>query len=51
MHLEELDYPEMHVLEIDEEMMLKTLELHDHKYAVISKNDIVIPPENANDYL
>tara|TARA_B000000609_G_C24053805_1_gene282755 strand:- start:453 stop:725 length:273 start_codon:yes stop_codon:yes gene_type:complete len=51
MQLEEGGYPEMHVLEIDEEMMLKTLELHDHKYAVISKNDIVIPPENANDYL
>jgi len=51
MQLEEGGYPEMHVLEIDEEMMFKTLEMHDHKYAVITENDIVIPPENANDYL
>ena len=51
MQLEEGGYPAMHVLEIDEDMMFKTLEMHDHKYEVISKNDIVIPPENANDYL
>ena len=42
--LEEDDYPEMHVIEVDEELMLKTCDLHDYKYTVITKNDIVIPP-------
>jgi|TARA_R110002012_G_scaffold48233_3_gene125784 hypothetical protein len=51
MQLEELGYPEMNVLEIDKEVMLKTLEMHDHKYAIITPNDIVIPPDNANDYI
>ena len=51
MHLEELGYPEMHVLEVDDEVMIKTCEIHDHRYTVITKNDIVIPPDNANDYL
>ena len=51
MHLEELDYPLMHVLEVDDEVMIKTCEMHDHRYTVITKNDIVIPPDNANDYL
>jgi|TARA_R100000030_G_scaffold7660_2_gene5344 hypothetical protein len=50
MQLEEIGYPEMHVLEIDDDIMLKTLEMHDHKYAIITSNDIVIPPDNANDY-
>jgi hypothetical protein len=51
MQLEEIEYPEMHVLEVDDELMVKTCEMHGHRYAVISKNDIVIPPDDANDYL
>lgn len=51
MQLEELEYPEMHVLEVDDELMVKTCEMHGHRYAMISKNDIVIPPDDANDYL
>tara|TARA_B100000902_G_scaffold394795_1_gene451892 strand:- start:5866 stop:6138 length:273 start_codon:yes stop_codon:yes gene_type:complete len=51
MQLEEIEYPEMHVLEVDDELMIKTCEMHGHRYAVISKNDIVIPPDDANDYL
>jgi hypothetical protein len=49
--LEDMGYPEMHVLEIDDELMLKTCEVHDHRYAIISKNDIVIPPESEHDYI
>tara|TARA_R110001606_G_scaffold242960_2_gene390816 strand:- start:7026 stop:7298 length:273 start_codon:yes stop_codon:yes gene_type:complete len=49
--LEDMGYPEMHVLEIDDELMLKTCEMNDHRYAIISKNDIVIPPESEYDYL
>jgi|TARA_B100000959_G_C14892371_1_gene587298 hypothetical protein len=46
MMLEDNDYPEMHVIEIDGELMLKTCENHGYQYSVITKNDIVIPPEH-----
>tara|TARA_B100001142_G_scaffold131600_1_gene133188 strand:+ start:56528 stop:56800 length:273 start_codon:yes stop_codon:yes gene_type:complete len=49
--LEDMGYPEMHVVEIDDELMVKTCEIHDHRYAIISKNDIVIPPESEYDYI
>ena len=48
--LEEQDYPEMHVIEVDGKVVIKTCELHDYRYTVISKNDIVIPPEE-NDFI
>mgnify|MGYP001251509066 CR=1 FL=1 len=49
--LEEMGYPEMHVLEIDDDIMIKTCEMHGHRYAIITKNDIVIPPETEHDYI
>jgi hypothetical protein len=49
--LEDMGHPEMHVLEIEDELMLKTCEMHDHRYAIISQNDIVIPPESEHDYI
>ena len=51
MQLEELDYPDMKVLEIDDNLMIKTCEMHDHRYSIITPNDVVIPPDNASDYL
>lgn len=45
MMLEESGYPEMHVIEIEDEIMIKTCESYGYQYALISKNDIVIPPE------
>ena len=42
--LEDLDYPEMHVIEVDGKVVIKTCEKHDYRYSVITKNDIVIPP-------
>ena len=39
MMLEEDDYPEMHVIEIDDEVMLKTCEMHGYQYSLITKND------------
>jgi len=45
MQLEDLDYPDMTVLEIEDEVMIKTCEMHDHRYTVITPNDIVIPPD------
>ena len=51
MQLEELDYPEMNVLEIEDELMIKTCEMHDHRYTIITPNDIVIPPDQEHDYI
>ena len=44
MMLEEDGYPEMHIIEIEDEVMLKTCELHGYQYTVITPDDIVIPP-------
>jgi len=51
MHLEDKEYPEMHVLEIEDDVMIKTCEIHGHRYAIITKNDIVIPPDKAHDFI
>ena len=51
MQLEELEYPKMKILEINDELMVKTCELHDHKYSIITTNDVVIPPNNSHDFV
>ena len=51
--LEDQDYPEMHVIEVDGKVVIKTCEMHDYRYSVITKNDIVIPPienDRISDY-
>ena len=45
MMLEDEGAPEMHVIEVDDEVMVKTCELHDYKYTIITKHDVVIPPK------
>ena len=45
MMLEDEGYPDMNVIEVDEELMMKTCHIHGYEYAIITKNDIVIPPE------
>ena len=47
MMLEDDGYPEMHVIEIEDEVMIKTCELHDYQYTLITPDDIVIPPSNV----
>jgi hypothetical protein len=51
MMLEEKDYPEMHVIEIEDEVMIKTCELHNYMYTIITQNDIVIPPDIEHDFI
>ncbi len=51
MMLEDDDYPEMHVIEVEDEVMIKTCEVHDYNYTVITENDIVIPPSTKNDFI
>ena len=43
---EENGFPEMKVLEIDDDLMIKTCEIHGHRYTIITPNDIVIPPSD-----
>ena len=50
LQLEDNDYPEMHVIEVDGKVVIKTCELHDYRYSVITRNDIVIPPLE-NDFI
>ena len=51
MMLENSEYPEMHVLEVEDEVMIKTCQVHDYNYTVITSNDIVIPPKIQHDFI
>ena len=51
MMLEEDGRPTMHVIEIEDKIMIKTCEMQDYKYAIISKNDLVIPPKETHDFI
>ena len=45
MMLEEDGDKKMVVVEIDDEIVFKTCRMNNYKYAVITPNDIVIPPK------
>ena len=47
MMLEDEDYPDMSVLEIDEDIIMQVCEINDYKYTVITPNDIIIPPKQG----
>ena len=51
MMLEDNGSPKMHIIEVDDEVMIKTCESHDYNYAVITPNDIVVPPSTNHDYI
>ena len=51
MQLEEDDYPEMNVMEVEDEVMIKTCEVHDYNYTVITSDDIVVPPDTKHDFI
>jgi len=42
--LEADDYPPMAVVEVDDELAMKTCDTYDYNYAIITTNDFVIPP-------
>lgn len=50
MLLEENGYPQMSVLHVEDEIIYKVCYDHDHKYAVFTPNDIVIPPQEQKDH-
>ena len=37
----------MDIIEVDDKLAIKTCKMHNYKYAVITPNDIVIPPKNV----
>ena len=49
--LEDDGYPEMNVLEVEDDVMVRTCEVHDYQYVIISPNDIVIPPKDHHDFI
>jgi len=51
MMLEDEGSPDMHVIEVENDIMIKTCEMHDYKYSIITKNDLVIPPETKDDFI
>jgi hypothetical protein len=44
--LEDQEDAEMDVVEVDDELAIKTCKMYNYKYAVITPEDIVIPPKN-----
>ncbi len=48
LELEKQGDKEMDIVEVDDDLAIKTCRMHNYKYAVITPNDIVIPPKNDN---
>jgi hypothetical protein len=46
--LEDQEEKEMDVVEVDDELAIKTCKMYNYRYAVITPDDIVIPPKNDN---
>lgn len=44
--LEAEDYPEMSVVEVDDDMAIKTCEVYGYNYVIITPNEFVIPPRD-----
>ena len=50
MMLEDVGFPSMNIVEVEEELMIKSCTLNGYEYAVITKNDIIVPPQK-HDYV
>ena len=48
LELEKQGDKEMDIVEVDDDLAIKTCKVHNYKYAVITPDDIVIPPKNDN---
>ena len=51
MQLNDQENSDMVVMEVDGKLAIKTCRQYNYKYAVITPNDIVIPPRSSNDNL
>ena len=45
MMLEDVGFPSMNIVEVEEDLMIKSCTLNGYEYAVITKNDIIVPPQ------
>jgi hypothetical protein len=43
--LEAEDYPKMQIVEVDDEVAIKTCEMYNYHYVIIKPEDFVIPPK------
>ena len=48
---EEDGHPEMHIIEVEDHVMMKTCEMHGYQYVLITPDDIVIPPNIDYDFI
>jgi hypothetical protein len=46
MQLEEQEDTEMIVVEVDDDLAVKTCKMYNYKYAIITPDDIVVPPKD-----
>ena len=51
MMLNDNEGSEMVVIDVDGKLAIKTCRMYNYKYAVITPDDIVIPPRSSNDNL
>ena len=49
--LEEDGHPEMHIIEVEDRVMMKTCEMHGYQYVLITPDGIVIPPNIDYDFI
>lgn len=50
MMLEDSGSPEMNVIEVEEELLYNVCDMHGYNYAVITENDIVVPPDQYDSF-
>lgn len=47
--LEDKDYPNMSVMEVEGELIIKACQMHGYHYIIFTPDDIVVPPEKNDD--
>jgi len=48
--LEADDYPDLSVVEVDEELAINMCNMYNYRYVIITEDDFVVPPRN-NDFI
>ena len=48
LQLEDQEDAEMDVVEVDDDLAIKTCKMYNYRYAVVTPDDIVIPPKNVS---
>lgn len=48
--LDELNYPEMEVTEVESSSLIQACDEYDYEYVIITKDELVVPPEYVKIY-